>query len=172
MRVDYRWIVFPKAAINGGADSGNSPRGQHQIVSYQRTASGSALDCKEKVGPVVREKSERSREIWGISVLLRGLASGGFYGELALQLRVDYRTVTQTIQGMPMHSLQARCPELFRVQTTLQIMRSRTCRYAWSPGSGTPAGRLGATPVLSYSDPRLQSPPAGTIMYSCLALVW
>ena len=87
MRVDYRWIVFPKAAINGGADSGNSPRGQHQIVSYQRTASGSALDCKEKVGPVVREKSERSREIWGISVLLRGLASGGFYSELGLQLR-------------------------------------------------------------------------------------
>ena len=129
MRVDYRWIVFPKAAINGGADSGNSSRGQQQIASYQRTAFGSALDCKEKVGPVVREKSERSMEIWGsISVLLRGLASGGFYGELALQLRVYYRIVIQTIRGMPMHSLQARCPEAFRVQATLQMMRSRTCR--------------------------------------------
>lgn len=68
IREHYRWILFPKAAINGGAKSGLAWR----VVPYQRTAIGSALECKEKVGPVVREKSERSIEIWGMIDDLRG----------------------------------------------------------------------------------------------------
>ena len=46
-------------------------------MSYQCNAFASALDCKEKVGPLFEKKSERCTKIWGIVDSLQGLASEG-----------------------------------------------------------------------------------------------
>lgn len=78
IREHYRWILFPKAAINGGAKSGLSTRGQHQLgmlcpISAPRLHQ--RLSARRRLVQLFEKMSERSIEIWGMVDSLRGLAS-------------------------------------------------------------------------------------------------